>query len=65
MKSKELRNAKFAFAICNALLFMAWGNASAAPFQWYNDPNSTVDFTFFARSCAETISDPVRTTQFG
>src|SRR5947209_2974402 len=58
MKCKRLTIVIFAIAICNTLFLILSGVASAAQFQWYNDPNSTVDFTFFARSCAQTISDP-------
>jgi hypothetical protein len=58
MKCKRLTIANSAIAICNTLFLIMSGAAWAGQFQWYNDPNSTVDFTFFARSCAQIISEP-------
>jgi len=55
---KKLQGKLGGLAICVCLVSMICSEGLAAQFQWYNDPNSTTDFTFFSRSCAQTASDP-------
>ena len=55
---KKLQGKLGGLAICICLVSMICSEGLAAQFQWYNDPNSTTDFTFFSRSCAQTASDP-------
>ena len=55
---KKLQGKLGGLAICVCLVPMICSEGLAAQFQWYNDPNSTTDFTFFSRSCAQTASDP-------
>ena len=33
-----------ALSLCGSLLLITCGEAAAAQFQWYNDPNSAIDF---------------------
>jgi PEP-CTERM motif-containing protein len=54
---KKLRGKLGGLAVCACLVSMMCGQAAAAQFQWFNDPNSTTDFTLFSRSCAQTASD--------